>query len=79
MIRLSLNNNDFIDNLAITEDTVLDVRLDNCSNDTINKIITSDYFPTHSATVANNYKIYCKQANVSGLTAPTGWTFTYVD
>lgn len=33
MIRLSLNNNDFIDNLSITEDTVLDVRLDNCSND----------------------------------------------
>ena len=33
MIRLSLNNNDFIDNLSIIEDTVLDVRLDNCSND----------------------------------------------
>ena len=33
MIRLSLNNNDFIDNLSFTEDTVLNVRLDNCSND----------------------------------------------
>lgn len=33
MIRLSLNNNNFIDNLSICEDTVLDVRLDNCSND----------------------------------------------
>lgn len=33
MIRLSLNNNDFIENLSICEDTILDVRLDNCSND----------------------------------------------
>lgn len=33
MIRLSLDNKDFIDNLSIIEDTVLDIKLNNCSND----------------------------------------------
>lgn len=53
------------------------LRLDNCSNDTINKIITSSNFPTFTDGTTHN--IYCKQANVNGLTPPTGWTFTYVD
>ena len=33
MLKLSLDNKDFIDNLCITEDTILNIRLDNCSND----------------------------------------------
>ena len=52
------------------------LRLDNCSNDTINKIITSRNFPTF--TDGSIHTIYCKRANASGLTPPQGWTFSYV-
>lgn len=59
------------------------LRLDNCSNDTINKIITSSGFPTGTITDSEGNtitrKIYCKQANAEGLTAPDGWEFVYVD
>lgn len=54
------------------------LRLDNCDNDTINKIITSEEFPTNTITGVTR-KIYCKEANVAGLTAPTNWVFEYVD
>ena len=53
------------------------IRLDNCDNYTINKIITSSSFPTGTISGVTR-KIYCKQANASGLTAPTNWTFSYV-
>ena len=51
-----------------------ELRLDNCSKDTINRIITSSGFPTNSISGVTR-KIYVKQANVSGLTAPTNWVF----
>ena len=47
--------------------------LDNCNNATINKIIAE--LPTFSS---GTHTIYCKQANAEGLTAPKGWTFSYV-
>jgi surface protein len=58
-------------------DALTTLRLDNCSNDTINKIITSLLFPTF--TDGSTHRIYCKQANAAGLTPPQGWTFTYVN
>jgi surface protein len=57
-------------------DALTTLRLDNCSKDTINKIITSSDFPTF--TDGSIHKIYCKQVNASGLTPPEGWTFSYV-
>ena len=54
-----------------------ELRLDNCSNDTINKIIKSIGFPTN-AIDGTMRKIYCKEANVAGLTAPTNWVFEYI-
>lgn len=50
------------------------LRLDNCSNDTIRKIINSDWFPTD-----NGGTIHCKEENAAGLVAPTNWVFSYVD
>jgi surface protein len=61
------------------------LRLDNCSNDTISKIINSSNFPTGEATSAEGYplnvsrQIYVQEANVVGLTAPDGWEFVYVE
>lgn len=59
------------------------LRLDNCSNDTINKIITSSKFPTGTITDSEGNviprKIYCKEANAAGLTEPDGWEFVPVD
>jgi surface protein len=54
------------------------LRLDNCSNDTISKIIGSDGFPTGTIDGVTR-KLYCKQANAEGLTLPDGWEFVYVD
>ena len=51
------------------------LRLDNCSNDTINKIITGMNFPKFTS---GTHKIYCKEENVQGLTAPQGWSFSYI-
>ena len=53
------------------------LRLDNCSNDTISKIITSSNLPTETINGATR-KIYCQRANTTGLTAPNGWTFVDV-
>jgi hypothetical protein len=61
------------------------LRLDNCSNDTISKIINSSNFPTGEATSAEGYplnvsrQIYVQEANAAGLTAPDGWEFVYVE
>jgi hypothetical protein len=54
------------------------LRLDNCSNATINKIITSYGFPTNAITDVTR-KIYCKKAEAAGLTAPKNWVFEFVD
>jgi surface protein len=54
------------------------LRLDNCNNDTINKIITSSNFPTRAIEGVTR-KIYCKEENAAGLTAPTNWIFEYID
>ena len=53
------------------------IRLDNCNNDTISKIITSGLFPTN-AIEGITRKIYCKKSEAAGLTAPTNWIFEYV-
>jgi surface protein len=53
------------------------LRLDNCSNDTINKIITSSSFPTNAISGVTK-KIFCKESEAAGLTPPTNWVFEYV-
>jgi surface protein len=54
------------------------LRLDNCSNDTISKIINSSGFPTQAISGVTR-KIRCKQANATGLTPPENWVFEYVN
>ena len=54
------------------------LRLDNCSNDTISKIISSIGFPTNEIEGVTR-KIYVKQENVGDLTPPTNWIFEFVD
>ena len=54
------------------------LRLDNCSKDTISKIISSSSFPIFDA-FAGGHNIYCKRANATDLTPPQGWRFTYID
>lgn len=58
-------------------DKLQELRLDNCSNDTINKIITSAWFPTGTINGATK-KIYCKEENAADLVAPDGWEFIYI-
>lgn len=53
------------------------LRLDNCNEETVRKIITVGSFPTGTISGATRI-IYCKQSNVTGLTAPSGWVFEYV-
>ena len=50
------------------------LRLDNCSNDTISKIINSKGFPA-----GNDGTIYCRESEAKGLSAPGNWRFEYVD
>lgn len=50
------------------------LRLDNCSNDTISKIINSVNFPAD-----NTGTIYCSRAVEGVLTAPGEWKFSYID
>ena len=52
--------------------------LDNCSNDTISKIISSKGFPTNAIEGVTR-TIYCKEENAAGLTAPNNWVFEYID
>ena len=54
------------------------LRLDNCSKDTISKIITNSGLPAHDAFSSGHY-IYCKRANATDLVPPQGWRFTYID
>ena len=56
--------------------SLTELRLDNCNNTTINKIITSTNFPTF--TDGTSHIIYCEKSNATGLTAPQGWTFSFV-
>lgn len=54
------------------------IRMDNCSNATIRMITGTGDFP--SGTIDGVTRtIYCKEANVAGLTAPKGWVFSYVN
>lgn len=54
------------------------LRLDNCSNDTISKIISSVGFPTNEIKGITR-KIYCKEENAAGLTEPTNWEFEFIE
>lgn len=53
------------------------LRLDNCSNDTIRKIITSSDFPTNAIDGVTR-TIYCKEEEAWDLTPPTNWVFEYI-
>lgn len=48
------------------------------SIDAVRKIIKSSYFPTGTIPGVTR-KIYVKQENAAGLTAPTNWEFVFVD
>lgn len=50
------------------------IRMDNCNNTTIRKVIINGDFPS-----SNKGTIYCKRANAEGLTAPGNWQFSYID
>ena len=52
------------------------VKLDNCNNFTIDKIMGQ--LPTGTIEGVTR-KIYCKQANAEGLTPPTGWVFEFAE
>lgn len=54
------------------------LRLDNCNEDTISKIIWYGSLPTGLVNEETR-KLYCKQANASALARPDGWEFVYVD
>lgn len=54
------------------------IRLDNCSKNTIEKIIESYGFPTGEIEGMPR-RIYCKQASANGLITPDGWQFEYID
>ena len=54
--------------------SLVELNLNNCNNDTIDKIINSANFPT--GTVEGKTRaMYVKEANITGLTAPEGWEF----
>jgi hypothetical protein len=67
-----------MDSMFLVCSSLHTLRLNNCSNDTIKKIIKSDGFPTGACTGGQPRVIYCKRANATGLTAPNGWSFSYV-
>jgi surface protein len=50
------------------------LRLDNCSNDTISKIISSKGFPTNEIEGITR-KIYVNPSNIDNLTPPDNWVF----
>lgn len=54
------------------------LRLDNCGNSTIRKIIDSETFPTGEITTDTRI-ICCKESNATGLTAPENWHFIFID
>jgi surface protein len=56
------------------------LRLDNCSRETVERIINSSWFPTGKAEdYEGTRKIYCKYFEVYDLTSPDGWVFEYID
>ena len=52
-----------------------ELRLDNCSKDTINKIITSQGFPTEPITGVIHRKIYINPNEIGTLIPPRNWAF----
>jgi surface protein len=50
------------------------IRLDTCSYDTINKVISSSEFPTNTIEGVTR-KIYVNRDNIADLTAPDNWFF----
>ena len=52
------------------------IRMDNCNSYTISKIIKGIPNFKNDGTIR---RIYCKQTNATGLTAPGGWQFEYID
>ena len=58
------------------------LRLDNCNNDTISKIINESGMPEEPVNINGEYvkrTIYCKESEAAGLTPPNYWVFSYVD
>ena len=58
------------------------LRLDNCSNATISKIINESGIPQDQAYINGEYvtrKIYCKAEAAEGLTLPPGWAWEIVE
>jgi hypothetical protein len=53
------------------------LRLNNCNGYTVNKLITSEYFPTN-AIEGKTRTIYCKESAADGLTPPENWVFSFV-
>jgi surface protein len=79
--RLDLSNfiiNSSLYGILVGCDKLQELRLDNCNNNTISKIINSYGFPT-GAILDVTRKIYCKEENVAGLTPPNGWIFVDSD
>lgn len=68
---------DYSSNMFQNCNSLHTLRLDNCSNDTISKIINSKNFPI-TAIDGVTRTIYCKEENAAGLTPPTNWVFSYV-
>ena len=56
-------------------DSFSKLRLDNCDRNTVEKIITSEGFPTSDY---GSREIYVRSDQVEGLIAPEGWTFVDV-
>jgi surface protein len=54
------------------------LRLDNCNEDTISKIIWYGSLPTGLVN-GETRKLHCKQVNAEALARPDGWEFVYVD
>jgi surface protein len=52
------------------------LRLDNCSNATISKIINESNIDTSA--IGGTRAIYCKRENAEGLTAPDNWVFSFI-
>ena len=54
-----------------------ELRLDYCSTQTINYIISSYNFPTGMTDKYERRVIYYKKADISELELPDGWKFVY--
>ena len=65
-----------VNNFLANCNNLRELRLDNCDYDTIRNILYSTGFPTDGGVTR---RIYCKEENAAGLSAPTNWVFSYVD